>query len=90
MQVAHNNGNIHSLAALLGLLASTRTDPLFALMHCVIDSTKCWNYPAEIVVHNNMISITQLLQICCLHFHDVNFPFQHDAKARDLVDCGGH
>ena len=39
-------------------------------------------------------SIMQLLQICCLHIHDVNLPFHHIPQRCSIGlrfwDCGGH
>ncbi len=44
-----------------------------------IDSTRCWKHSSGFCPywHDN---ITQLLQICRLHIHDVNLPFHHITK----------
>ncbi len=74
---------IHSLATLLGAALVPGWTP-FCLQNCLNSSLHRLNKVLEAFVRDFgpywHDSITQLLQICRLHIHDVNLPFHHIPK----------
>ncbi len=86
------NVNVHSLATLLGTLASTGLDP-FCLQNCINSSWHRFNEVLETLLRDFgpywHDSITQLLQICRLHIHDENLSFLHIPKLLYWIEIWG-
>ncbi len=88
---------IHSLATLLGTPCHTRLDPPFAFRtafnFCGIDSTRCWKYSSEILVHIYMIashSCCRFVGCTSMMWNSRSTTSQRCSVGLRSGDCGGH
>ncbi len=88
--------HIHSLATLLGTLASTGLDPLFfrtVLILRGIDSTRCWKHCSEILVYIDMIASRSCCRfVVCTSMMRISRSTTSQRCSIGLRsgDCGGH